>query len=287
MLVYLVNAAKRYDAIFQGTDPEAFAFDETGGLTETIRESTLALAGQIKAMQLLAEETGILPEAEELEKCAACAAAYYATLTEADLIALDHVSQETIRAMYEEILVATRVYEYAVRDVNPEISDDEARTITVEVLRIGKRDNPASALALAQEAQKMLEDGEDFAAVQPLYNESETERLTFGTGETEDFPEEEAFSLETGEVSGILETESSYYILRCVSAFDRQATRANKERIVRMRRNEAFGELYDAFVEGLPVQLNTGAWEALEIPDGEDLTSGFWDTYELFFGEDS
>ena len=52
--------------------------------------------------------------------------------------------------------------------------------------------------------------------------------------DTERFPKEEAFRLSTGEVSAVIETQDAYYILRCVSAFDREETRANKVRIVDM-----------------------------------------------------
>lgn len=34
--------------------------------------------------------------------------------------------------MYEEYSLAQKVYEYLIADINPEISDDEARTITVQ-----------------------------------------------------------------------------------------------------------------------------------------------------------
>ena len=38
--------------------------------------------------------------------------------------------------MYEEYALAGKVYEYLIADINPEISDDEARTITVQDILI-------------------------------------------------------------------------------------------------------------------------------------------------------
>ena len=46
------------------------------------------------------------------------------------------VDQELIQQMYEEYALAGKVYEYLIADINPEISDDEARTITVQDILI-------------------------------------------------------------------------------------------------------------------------------------------------------
>ena len=41
--------------------------------------------------------------------------------------------------MYGEYALAAKVYRQIVENVNPEISDDEARTITVEAIRVSDR----------------------------------------------------------------------------------------------------------------------------------------------------
>ena len=276
MAVYTVNAYNRY----------ADSLGESAAASEqdTILESGLALASQIKAMRLLADELGVTQEEGDAEKAAAAAAAYHSMLTEADLTALHDVTAETIRDMYLDIALADRVYAHTIRNVNPEISDDEARTITVEQIRIARGQDDENALARIREAKARIDAGEDFANVLPAYNEADTERVSFGKGEGGGIPEEAAFSLETGEVSDILETEDAYYLIRCISSFDREQTRANKARIVEQRRHEAFGTVYDEFIRDLPVLLNEDAWEAFEIPAGDGSgTTAFWSCYDRFF----
>lgn len=278
MAVYTVNAYNRY--------ADSLGEDAAASEEETILESGLALASQIKAMRLLAEELGVEAAEDDAEKAAAAAAAYYATLTEADLQALHGVTTETIRDMYLDIAIADRVYAHTIRNVNPEISDDEARTITVEQIRIAKTQGGEDALARIREAKARIDAGEDFANVLPSYNEADKERVSFGKGEGKGVPEEAAFSLETGEVSDILETTDAYYLIRCISSFDREQTRANKVRIVEQRRHEAFGTVYDEFIRDLPVLLNEDAWEAFEIPDAAGSeTTAFWSCYDRFFGD--
>lgn len=285
MLVYLANADNRYMQSL-GALREADAGDGTDAFLDVIRENALALASQIKAMQLLANEVGIAPESDDADKAAAAAAAYYASLTEEDLRVLDGVSQELLRQMYLEVALANRVYEYTIRDVNPEISDDEARTITVEQIRVNKGADAAAAREKIAEAHARITAGEDFANVLPDYNEAEASRVSFGLGMGDGLPEEEAFSLDSGQTSDILETPDAYYLLRCVSSFDREQTRANKALIVEQRRHEAFGSVYDAFIADLPVLMNEKAWEALQIPpESGSTTVDFWRYYEQFFGD--
>lgn len=284
MLVYLVNADNQYTRSL-GTLIQEDNTAETDVFSDVIRENALALASQIKAMQLLAVEVGVTNEPDDADKAAAAAAAYYASLSEADLSLLNGVSTDLLRQMYLEVSLANRVYDYTIRDVNPEISDDEARTITVEQIRVEKGNDAAAAREKIAEAYARVAAGEDFANVLPDYNEAETARMSFGLGMGGGIPEEAAFSLDNGQTSEILETTDAYYLLRCVSSFDREQTRANKAVIVEQRRHEAFGSVYDAFIADLPVQLNEKAWESLELPkDSGSTTTSFWKTYDEFFG---
>lgn len=273
ILVYASSSAARYADVMRDVPVD-----------DVILETALSLGTQIKAMCLLAANIGVALSDEDREAAAAASAAFYATLTEEDIRLLDGITQDKMRTMYEEAALADKVYAYAIRDVNPEISDDEARTITVEYIRVNKTSD--GALAKINEAYERIGAGEDFATLIALYNEAEEERASFGMGDGGEIPEEEAFRLSTGEISGIIETDGAYYILRCVSAFDREETRANKERIVARRRNEAFGELYDAFVETLPSTLNERAFEELAVPVLTEQAADFWEVYDTFFGEE-
>ena len=92
------------------------------------------------------------------------------------------------------------------------------------------------------------------------------------------------FSLETGEVSEVVETEAGYEIIKCLSTFDREQTDLNKLTIVEERRREVFGQEYDAFVETLARQLNEKVWEEMALLHDEELeTTGFFDVYAKYF----
>ena len=96
--------------------------------------------------------------------------------------------------------------------------------------------------------------------------------------------EEAAFNLGTDEISGIVESEHGYHIIKCISTFDRDETDRNKVKIVEQRRKEVFNEEYSGFVEGLTRSLNEKLWASVGfIEDEQVTTSSFFDVYHEVF----
>ena len=126
--------------------------------------------------------------------------------------------------------------------------------------------------------------GEAFEALIEKYSDAGESTLSFGKGEMEAAFEEAAFNLGTDEISDVVETSEGYEIIRCVSAFDREETDRNKEKIAEQRRDEVFGQEYDAFVDSLPRNLNETLWESVGMfREGEADTDDFFRIYEEYF----
>ena len=142
----------------------------------------------------------------------------------------------------------------------------------------------ADAFDKISQAKKELDDGGDFATVSSHYNEADSDRISISRGDKKQALEEAAFSLDTGEISGVIETDQAYYLLQCVSTFDREQTQKNKAAIVERRRREAFGRQYDSFVQKLPVQRNEKLWKSLSLPEsGNSETSTFTEVFDEYF----
>ena len=199
--------------------------------------------------------------------------------------------------MYREYALANRVYGFLVKDINPEISDDEARTITVSHILIktysidssGKRveyseDKKAEARKKAEEVIAKLEDGEKFDNLIDAYNEDEKSSFQFSRGETEPEYEEAAFNLASDEVSNIVETKDGFYIIRCDNMFDRDETDQNKLKILNQKKNEAFEEEYNAFLGDRTGNLNEELWATIHaVKDDSIDTSEFFTIYGNLF----
>jgi len=124
----------------------------------------------------------------------------------------------------------------------------------------------------------------DFEELVLTYSEGEKGTWSFGKGEMWKEFEDIAFNLETGQVSGIIETDYGFHILKCISTFNREETDANKIKIVEKRKEEVFGQEYDAFVETLTRTLNEDLWEKVSLNRNEDVsTRNFFDIYNQYF----
>lgn len=295
VMVYLTNAQDQYESVYGS---EIWETDLDGvTLEESVKETVLAQLAQIKTMNLLADQHDVSLDDAELETVHAAAEEYFYSLNEAEIESMQ-ITEETIETLYAEFALANKVYEYIIKDINPEISDDEARTITVWHILIKtytldgtgrKIDYTGAAREEARErAEEILrlanEEGSDFEELVLTYNEGENGTWSFGKGEMSEEFENIAFNLETGEISEIIESEYGYHILKCISTFNREETDANKIKIVEKRREEVFGQEYDAFVETLTRTLNEELWDSVSLNQNEEVsTQDFFDIYNKYF----
>lgn len=293
-MIYLTNTQNQYESVY---GPEIWKVTHNDmTLEENIMETVLAKIAQIKSMYLLAEDKGVMLSEEEELILEQAAETYFTSLTDKEVQAMG-ISQKTVLSLYREYAFAEKVYRQIIGEVNPEISDDEARTITVEHILIktyttdgtGQRlafseERKQRAYVTAQEILTLATNGEnDFAALAAQYSEDKTVRYSFGKGEVDEKFEEAAFLLATEEISGIVETDLGYEIIKCISTFDREETDANKIKIVEQRKNEAFGAQYDAFVAKLARSLNEELWNGISmIEDTEVSTEDFFAVYHQF-----
>jgi len=294
VMVYLTNIANSYEETFGERIWEASYEGET--MEDNVKETVLARLAKIKAMNLLAVERGVTLDESELAKASQAAQEYYGSLNETEIAQLD-VTQELICRMYEEYALATKVYDDLIADINPEISDDEARTITVQHILIknyslnenGEKvpyteQAQEEAYQRIREAWQRAKNGEDFTSLIAEYSEDENVTYSFGKGTMETAFEEAAFNLGTDEISDIVETSAGYHIIKCISTFDREETDRNKVKIVEQRRKEVFEEQYSAFVDGLTRNMNTKLWDEITLLQDESVTTdSFFEVYQEYF----
>ena len=294
-MVYLINSEDTYVEGF-GRDILNVNIGEAS-MEDSIKENCLATLAQVKAMNLLAVQNGIELTDEEKELAFEAGSEYYSSLNKDEIDAMSGITPEQMTKMYEEYATANKLYEYIIRDINPEISDDEARTITVEqiVLYTWTLDSDGKKVTMSDSEKNQeyntalgilaqINEGADFDSLVDQYNEAEEGTVSFGKGEVEAVLEEAAFNLGNEEVSGVIEASDSYVIMKCINNFNREETEENKVRIVEERKHEVFGEQYNAFVKDLSRLLNTDMWKKIRLTTSEEVsTTGFFDTYRKYF----
>ena len=296
-MVYLVNMQNSYEAGFGGDIWNVNIGSES--MEGYVKDKCLSTISQVKAMNLLAAETGIELSEVEVGTASDAASEYFSLLNDDEKTAMGNIDEATLSVMYQEYALADKLYNYIIRDINPEISDDEARTITVEqiVLNTWTLDSKGEKVLLegsekeavrnrAVQIKREIDDGTDFSVLMEQYNEAEEGTISIGKGEVSSEVETAAFNLDNGEVSSIIEAPDAYVILKCISTFNREETEANKIRIVEEKKREVFGEQYDAFASKLSRILNQGLYDKIHIAGAENVkNNSFFDVYRDHFGE--
>lgn len=274
-MIYVMDYKQQYENAY-GVEMWEHDF---GGVTleEYVKDTIIAQLASIKAVTLLAKENNVTLSDAEKEKISQAAEEYYSALTDEQKKYMK-VEKGDVEDLYTAHVLSKKVYTEITKDVNTEVSDDEARIITIQQIRLDSLDN-------AEIVKARLDEGKDFGTVAAAYNRDSQTTVTLGRGEKEAAYEEAAFSLENDQISDVIETTGGYYILKCVNNFDRDATEANKITMVEKRRDEEFTEAYETLMADTPSEFNRKKWNKVHFADySGEAAPNFMTIYTKYFG---
>jgi len=289
MMLYLTTVQNRYEEVYGS---EIWSMTPNGdSLENEIKDMVLAKLAQVVVMNLMAEEMNVKPSDSELSEIKREAAGFYATLNDREK-ELMGVTEEDVEEAYVRYATAEMLYNYLVKDINPEISDDEARTITVMHIFIKNYNEDADGKRTKYSERGLLEaydraktvkeeadaDPGNFESLALSYSDSENITYSFRRGEATEAIEDVVFDLATGEISKIVTTDTGYHIFKCTNSFDVEETQKNKGIILQERKAGAFEAKYEAYLEQVTRILNQKLYDSISlIHDEQVTTTGFFD----------
>lgn len=290
-MIYLANITNEYVNLYG----EGFINDNEKSPVIKARIKNIALARliKVKIMNVMADSYKITLEEGEVQLVNKMADEYYNGLTKDEIDFLGGVTKKQIVDMYKEYFIAAKLYQNIVKDVNLEISDDEARTVVVKKIYIATvatdsdseetasslgEEEKASAYQRGQEAYQKIASGESFDAVAMAYSDVGDETISYKKGDLDEVLEKNVFNLSEGETSGLITGSDGYYIFYCVNPFSREDTKANKERIIEERQKETFDQVFNSFAKDSDYYLNDKAFEEI----GVDSVFGKVSSYNFF-----
>lgn len=293
MLLVLVNEKNQYEESL-GSDVWSRTFGENS-LEEEIKEKVKNQMIELTAIAQMAEEnnTQLTEEEESLLKQAA--SEYVNSLEEEEKNAIG-ATEETVYDFYKKMYLSDKYYELKTSENEKEISDEEAKVIEVMYIyfKTGEKDiygnvqpyeesKKAEVLTTAQSVLEQVRQGADFQSLAGEYSDDTEYRSTFGRGVMEEEFEQAAFSLSSGETSELVQTESGYYIIKCVDDYLETKTEENKQNMKEKYKAEQFKEIYQPFLDKQELEFNRKVWEEISIHDYAQCKSKtIYDVYNQY-----
>ena len=292
IMVYLTSFYNQYVDIY---GQEMWQHDFGGvSLENHVKDIVLSKMAQIKIMNLMAQERRITLDAKEKDKISEAAKVYYSLLSD-ELKETEKITMDVVENVFEEYTLANKVYTSITNASDIEISDDEARTVAVELIyfrnwkyknkeKVALNDSEKmKVLRTAKEILSKINNGEDFATLATQYSEDKQVLKNYARGRVEPEFEELIFSMDKGELSDIKEFSDGYYIIKCVSTMDYEATQKNNIVLAERRMQEAFGEAYTEIASNTHSQFRDKKWDTITLNEEIHRTeANFFDIYQEY-----
>ena len=292
IMIYLTTFYNQYAETY---GQEMWHYDFGGvSLEEHVKDVVLSKMAQIKVMNLMAEDRGISLSAQEEKNVQTAADHYYEKLAKS-LRDRENISKKIVETVYREYAVANKVYETITESADMEISDDEARTVTVQVIYLKNwklknnervslnEQEKAEVLKNAGDLLERIQAGEDFEILASQFSDDKQIVKNYARGVAEESFEELLFSMDQGDISDVIETDEGYYILKCISTMDYEATQENKLELAEQRKRAAFSEAYTEIATNTHSQFRDKQWEKLTLNEEIHTTdANFFEIYDKY-----
>ena len=290
IMVYLTSFYNQYVDTY---GQEMWQHDFGGASLESyVKDIVLSKMAQIKIMNLMAHEQHITLDTKEKARVKEASEIYYERLSDS-LKETEKITMEVVETVFEEYTLANKVYTAITSSSDIEISDDEARTVTAQVIYLKNwkyKSNEKVALSepekmkvlrMAKEILHKIEGGEDFETLALQYSDDKQIVKNYARGRMDEMLEELVFSMDKGDVSEIKEFSDGYYIIKCVSTMDYEATQKNKLVLAEQRMQEAFGEAYSEIASNTHSQFRDKQWDGLTLNEEIHKTdANFFEIYK-------
>ena len=224
---------------------------------------TLAAMAQSKGIQLMDKEK---------EKIVKAADTYYNSLTgeEKEYTNADVTDVEKV---YTNYLLSEKLYEHMTKNIGTKISDEEARVIKIQYIRMNDTKTEQSKIKTTLENVIDLVNGgyQQFSREAKQYSEDSGFEKIIKKNEASTNYEKEAFNLNSSEMSNIIKEGNDYYLVYCVESYMKNETEKNKQSLIKNAKEEYFNKQYNYFLEDAKTDFNTSASKKIALSESDNV----------------
>lgn len=223
-----------------------------------------------------AKKKGVsLSEAEEKE-IAQAASAYAGSLDEKTRLKTG-ITEKVAQDAFKRFTLAQIFHRQVMQDAGREISDDQARVISVEMVKSGQE----AGYEQAREILSKLEEGKSVDEAIRGLKGVEHQKMNLMRGQYSEGFEKIVFALKAEQWSPIITEGGGYYLVKCLSPYLEEETIKNKaERELALREEELNRTLED-YAGSVQLLYNPALWDGWDMSQYADLSQvSFFDYTE-------
>lgn len=250
-----------------------------GTIGDEVKQEIVNTITQMKVIKQTAQEQDVSLTNDEKDEAIQKAEKMLKAATDKDKEKY-FLTVQGMTELYEEHILANKMFYIATDDADTDITDDEAKQVSIQYLQImtnGVNKNGTkiamdsatkkSAMLRIKHLRSSISNPSEFLDIAQENTDSEETELVVGrdTDKIEKAVVDAAFKLKKNQISGVITGESGYYLVKCINPNDEDATYARKEEIIEERQTKMFREKYSEWLKNCDVQISEGFWDEFTI----------------------
>lgn len=215
---------------------------------------------------------------EDVAQISAAAEKFISANSEEAIKALG-ADREIVETYLTLLTIQSRMYNEIIKDADTNVSDEDAKTSVYSQVYISKtsyKDEDGNSVEYTEEELKTLKetvtafvadakkDGLDAAAEEYGYSVS-SGKFNADSTLVEGVKTALEAMTEDGQVSDLIETDSTYYIVQMDEVMNADATEANRQSIISERETELYTEVVEGYLEEMNWELNQKVWAKISF----------------------
>lgn len=267
-------------AIWKETDESGVTYEE-----HLLYNYVLDEIVTLEILQMLAQEGGISLTEEEEKQAAEGAEAYMERLNE-ETKKYCHATLENAEQLMKKYALAQKTIEVLTMGKSQEVSENEARVITVQIMEF-------SEAAQAQSVWEQLQQGSSFYQIYTDVFGEAPKDCTVTRGTLLPVLEEKVYELKSGETTGVLEYQDEengktyYFILYCANNYIPELTKTNMGTIQNQKMTAYWIPKVEEKREELSLYLEESRLKKENLEYEDKLEAQFYDIYHQYFEENA
>lgn len=262
-------------------------------MTQDVKDDVAENLEEMYLLKAHMEEYGISLSDEEEAAITKAAEDFIAANSKDAIKQIGAENIENVKEMLRLNTIQNKMHDRIIEDADAEVTDEEAaqRTFSYVVINTdGYTDDDSNHVEYTEDEVAGLKDTAAAIAAAEDFDTAVTDAgytvstASYGSAEDEDSTMdtavlEAADALSEGQVSGVVETDSAFYVLRLDSEYDEEATASKKEEMISQKQEDYYNDILDGWKEAAKWTVNEDEWAKVTFedhfkqPEAEDTES--------------